>query len=164
MPPTAPHRKNGEFTGRLFLALALGFFGVVIAVNVGLAVVAGSTFPGLVVENSYTASQHYNTLLAAAREQDAGGLDVFLAADGDRLRVTLTGTAARLGLTVVASVGRPSSGREDRTLAFVGDGRLYQASESLPRGMWNVEIDVKDGDRQVFRRTDKITIDGGRND
>ena len=36
-----------------------------------MAFAATGTFPGLVVENSYVASQHYDELLAKARAQDA---------------------------------------------------------------------------------------------
>ena len=60
------------FTGRHMLAVVCTFFGVVIAVNVVMAIAATGTFPGLVVANSYVASQGYNELLAAARAQAAG--------------------------------------------------------------------------------------------
>ena len=42
---------------------------VTIAVNTALTIAAGATFPGLVVHNSYVASQNFNELLAAARAQ-----------------------------------------------------------------------------------------------
>ncbi|HEU0223277.1 MAG TPA: FixH family protein, partial [Paracoccaceae bacterium] len=47
-------------TGRLVLAVALGAFGIVIAVNLVLVFAATRTFPGLVVPNSYVASQDFD--------------------------------------------------------------------------------------------------------
>ena len=40
---------KGEFTGRHMLLLTVGFFGVVAAVNVGMAVVSATSWTGLVV-------------------------------------------------------------------------------------------------------------------
>ena len=49
-----------QLTGRHVLAIAVASFGVIIGVNVLLAVNAVSTFPGLEVENSYVASQTFD--------------------------------------------------------------------------------------------------------
>lgn len=155
--------RAAPLTGRSVLIIALAFFGVIVAVNVGLAVVAGVTFPGLVVENSYTASQGYNAILAAARKQDAIGFEATLRSDGDRLVVALDGSSVPLGLTIYANIGRPSTNREDRSLAFIGDGRLYRSTDPLANGLWDVEIEVRKGQSLVLRRSEKITIDGGRN-
>jgi nitrogen fixation protein FixH len=52
------------FTGRHMAITIVGFFLVVIVVNLAMARMATSTFGGVVVENSYVASQHYNRWLA----------------------------------------------------------------------------------------------------
>ena len=103
-----PPRRRGELTGRGFLAIALGFFGVIIAVNTGLAVVAGGTFPGIVVENSYTASQNYNDVLAAARAQADAGWKGTLSDDEQTIVFSLLDRsgAARPALTVNARAER----------------------------------------------------------
>jgi nitrogen fixation protein FixH len=49
-----------EITGRHVLAITVGAFGLIIAVNVVMAWKAISTFPGLEVENSYVASQEFD--------------------------------------------------------------------------------------------------------
>ena len=54
------------FTGRHMLAAMLGFFGVVIAVNVVMATLAAKTFSGTVVDNSYVASQQRNPVWTPA--------------------------------------------------------------------------------------------------
>jgi nitrogen fixation protein FixH len=58
-----------RFTGRHMLAAMLAFFGVILAVNMAMATLATRTFGGVVVENSYVASQEFNAWLAAARAQ-----------------------------------------------------------------------------------------------
>jgi nitrogen fixation protein FixH len=52
------------FTGYHMAAILIGFFGIVIAVNIYMAKVAVGTFGGTVVDNSYVASQNYNEWLA----------------------------------------------------------------------------------------------------
>lgn len=49
-----------ELTGRHVLAITLGAFGVIIAVNLLMAFKAVSTFPGLETPNSYVASQVFD--------------------------------------------------------------------------------------------------------
>ena len=67
---------NGEwtFTGRHMLLVMVAFFGVTITVNLVLAFFATSSWTGLIVKNSYVASQEYNEKLAEARAQDALGV------------------------------------------------------------------------------------------
>src|SRR5215212_8676756 len=103
-------------TGWHMLAIVFAFFGVIIAVNIALAIAATGTFPGLVVENSYVASQHYDELLARAREQDKVGWRDDLKAVGGVLRFSLLeGTGVPLpDLSVIAHIGRPSTTVEDR--------------------------------------------------
>ncbi|HEX9906242.1 MAG TPA: FixH family protein [Propylenella sp.] len=148
-------------TGWHMLAIVSVFFAVIIAVNVVMAFAATGTFPGLVVQNSYVASQRYNELLADARAQDAKGWQARLSPDDGILRFALSdrgGTPAR-GLRVKVRAGRPSTTREDRSLDFapLADGS-YQARERLPVGRWEVDLEARRGDRLLFRRTQAITI------
>ena len=53
-------RMARELTGRHVLAITLAAFGVVIGVNLLLAVKAVGTFPGVEVSNSYVASQVFD--------------------------------------------------------------------------------------------------------
>ena len=54
------------FTGRHMAMILVAFFGVVIVVNLIMARYASSTFGGIVVENSYVASQEFNKWLDEA--------------------------------------------------------------------------------------------------
>ena len=57
-----------ELKGRHVLGIAVGAFGVIIAVNLVMAYQAISTFPGLEVANGYVASQTFD---ADRKAQDA---------------------------------------------------------------------------------------------
>ena len=82
------HSRNSQpvprpFTGRHMAMIMIAFFGVVIAVNVLMARFAVSTFGGVVVENSYVASQHFNRWLDEARVEGALGWKAVLSRTAD---------------------------------------------------------------------------------
>jgi nitrogen fixation protein FixH len=151
-----------ELTEWHVLGIVLVFFGTIIAVNVVMAFAAVGTFPGLVVENSYLASQHYDDLIDKARAQDAKGLKDALSAKAGVLTFRLADAAGApvAGLEVAAHVGRPSTTREDRDLAFAprSDG-IYVAGDALPAGLWEVDLEARRGADLVFRRTQEVHVD-----
>jgi nitrogen fixation protein FixH len=154
-----PNDSN-PLTGWHILAVVLAFFGVIIGVNLVMAFAATSTFPGLVVKNSYVSSQSYNELLAAAREQDVAGWGHELSAEGGILHFSLStaaGTPAA-DLSIAAEAGRPATTREDRDLAFIKAAGGYKATEPLPAGLWEVDIEARRGAELVFRRTQEIFV------
>lgn len=129
---------NGSFSGRHMTAILLAFFGVVIAVNVTMALFATRTFGGVVVENSYVASQKYNGWLEAARRQEQLGWAIEPGLDGRR-RVTV---AINVDGVQVAGFARHPLGREpDVPLTFVN----RRSVEALPQGRWAVHLLVRRG-------------------
>jgi nitrogen fixation protein FixH len=152
---------DNPLTGWHMLAIVFAFFGTIIAVNFVMAFAAMGTFPGLVVENSYVASQHYDELLAKARLQDEAGWRFDLTAEDGVIRVSLAqeGATPLRGLSVLARVGRPSTTQEDRIFDLVpaGDG-AYAASEPLPPGVWEVDLEAGLGSEVLFRRTQEIFV------
>ena len=72
MAPLAA-RTAKPFTGRHMALVMIGFFGVVVSVNMLLANLVVATFSGKLVENSYVASQGFNRLLGAAAADKALG-------------------------------------------------------------------------------------------
>jgi nitrogen fixation protein FixH len=155
-----PSGDDRPFTGWHMLAVTLAFFGVIIAVNILLAVSATSTFPGLVVENSYVASQNYNELLAAARAQEAAGWRLELSAPGGVVEATLRDAsgAPRPGLAVTALAARPSTEGEDRVLTFADTGVGYRADAALPGGQWQIDLEARRGDLLAFREVRRIFV------
>ena len=76
-----------QFTGKHALAVFVGAFGVIIAVNLVLAYSAVKTFPGLEVKNSYVASQEFNERM---HEQQALGWDATAETKGGLLILHIT--------------------------------------------------------------------------
>lgn len=150
------------FTGRHMLAVALLFFGTIIGVNLVMVISATGTFPGLVVKNSYIASQNFNLTLAEARAQDETGWRMDLEAGDGAIAVRLfdrDGVPLR-GLDVIAAAGRPSTTGEDRSIALVRDGAGYRAAEALPPGVWEIAIEARRDGTRVFGARERIHVDG----
>ena len=139
------------------------FFGTIIAVNIVMAVFATGTFPGLVVKNSYVASQNFNELLAAGKAQEERGWTADVSTDDGLLQVRLedSGGAPITGLRVSARAGRPASIREDRILALRLTSNGYVAADALPPGRWIVELAVRSGEDLVYRATRPLLVGGG---
>ena len=134
------------FTGRHMLATMIGFFGLVIAVNVAMATLAEETFGGTVVDNSYVASQRFNAWLSAARAQERLGWRTELGVDRDR-RVTLAlrdRDRPLAGAEVDAVARHPLGGAPDVALRFRDGGSGSYVSEArLPAGRWLVHLHVR---------------------
>lgn len=137
------------FTGWHMLAIMVGTFGVIIAVNVGMAYKAVTTFPGLEVDNGYIASQTFDQDKAA---QMALGWHLKQGYDHakDQLRLEFTDKAGKpvtlKDLDVL--VGRPTEASDDQhpQMSQGADG-AYVSSNSLPIGKWMLQIvaHAKDG-------------------
>ncbi|SFF90821.1 Nitrogen fixation protein FixH [Novosphingobium sp. CF614] len=131
------------FTGKHMAAILIAGFGVVIAVNFTMAGLASSTFGGIVVENSYVASQEFNRWLDEADREKALGwkLAASRRADG---RV-----AARLGgvpryATITAEARHPLGRVGDVRLVFVRDAAgAYVSDKPLPAGRWTLRFDIE---------------------
>ena len=138
---------NRQFTGRHMAAILVAFFGVVIVVNLIMARFAVGTFGGIVVENTYVASQHFNRWLAQAEASEALGWDAKVERqDNGRLAVQLTGAPA--GVTLAAEARHPLGHQPDADLTFEyrGAGR-FLSREALPAGRWILRLAATDGER-----------------
>lgn len=136
---------TGEFTGRHMAALIVGGFGIVIAVNLAMAVLASSTFGGVVVENSYAASQEFNSWLDAAERDQGLGWDIGVTRnDAGRLVVSTANVPAG---AVVSGVARHPLGVEaDRVLDFEDvAGERFISRQRLPGGRWTLRLVVTAG-------------------
>ena len=140
------------FTGWHMTGIVVALFGVVIAVNVLMASYAIGTFGGTVVDNSYVASQRFNTWLAEARTQRDLGWNVDATVGAGRV-VVVTAIAAKgalSGASVTARATHPLGRLPERDLAFraIGNGR-FVATKALPAGRRLLRIDVRDGKRDA---------------
>lgn len=143
----------GQLNGGRVLLIVVAFFGVIIAVNMVLAVKAVSTFPGLEVGDSYVASQEFE---AAREAQEALGWTVEPRYDAGRKQLKLTFTdkaghpAALKDLTVL--VGRPTESRQDVTPVFTEVAGAYVAPVELAQGKWMMHVEAHAADGTLFRQ------------
>ncbi len=148
---------QGKFTGTHMLLVMLAFFGTIIAVNLSLLFFSTNSWTGLVVKNSYVASQNFNKNIEAQEQMLARGWRGELNYKSGRFEFTLKEKDAPLAdLNVTGLLRRPVHENEDvvLNLTATGDGR-YEGFEVLKPGMWEVEVIAKDGPdasfKQIFR-------------
>lgn len=161
---SAQSESAGKFTGKHMLAIMLAFFGVVIAVNLVMATAANRSWTGLVVKNSYVASQEFNRKAEEGRAQAAlgwkgqleigGGRVSYRLVDKDGMAVTVEG--------VVASFRRPAYESEDRTVTLAREAEgTFGAAEAVRDGIWIVEIDAEAGLPKPYRDVRRIVVENG---
>ncbi|WP_052757521.1 FixH family protein [Sphingobium chungbukense] len=142
-----------RFTGWHMTAIIIGFFGVVIAVNLVMATLAVKTFGGTVVDDSYVAGQKFNHWLDTAKRQEASGwrADITRMASG-QVRVVLYaphGTTSQLQVT--GSATHPLGRTPEQPLAFSRDGDAFVTARALPPGRWLARVTVWDARRDLAR-------------
>jgi nitrogen fixation protein FixH len=127
--------------------ITVSFFAVVIAVNIVMATFAVRTFGGLVVDNSYVASQRFNGWLDEAHAQRGLGWKAATSRQGDYAVISLSAVqGARVSATAIHPVGL----LPDKVLHFVQTGPAsYRSVETLPAGRWRLEIDVRHGTQRA---------------
>lgn len=163
---TAQSDRPREFTGKHMLFLIVAFFAVIITVNVTMAVFASSSWSGLVVKNSYVASQHFNERSAEGRARAALGWNAALSIADDRLSWRLTdasGSPVRID-AATAILRRPVAANEDHALTLIaaGDGTHAADLHGLADGVWIVEVDAEAGLGEPYRDIRRIVVKDGR--
>lgn len=142
---TTQPAQPGKFTGRHMAVIMIVFFAVVVAVNLLMARFASSTFGGVVVENSYVASQNYNRWLDKAAQERSFGWQVAAQRRADG-RVALTMTGVPAGAAVIALARHPLGRMPDMRLTFAADAAGQMVSrEVLPAGRWRLRIELGAG-------------------
>ncbi|MEZ5855132.1 MAG: FixH family protein [Hyphomicrobiaceae bacterium] len=151
-PTTLPRRQvDGVLTGRHVLAIVVGFFALILAVNIVLLYQAISTNSGLVAQEPYRKGLDYNSRIKESDLQsklgwqsrvDAAmtGAVTFAVRDRDAKPVS--------GLAVAAELGRPASARQDHafTLKETEPGLYVAQLSPLGAGNWVLKIDAWDGE------------------
>ena len=143
--------REFEFTGWHMLALMLGMFGTIIAVNLWFAYNAIATFPGVEDRNAYVASQKFEVERQA---QDALHWDVTTILEDGVLTVTiLDDTGNTVHPEVLRAVfGRPTHVNEDQTPEFVWNGTALSAPVEAGIGNYNLRLELLAEDGTHFRR------------
>lgn len=155
-------RPVGELTGRRVLALLVGFFLLVFAVNGVFVFFSLTSHPGTTSRDAYREGLEYNRVLESAERQQALGWRAqVLERDGTvRLRLQDADGAAVGGLAGKAEIGRPASDAEDRILDVVETvpGRYRAAGAPLGPGRWKVVFEMADGAGRRFRAEEEVLV------
>jgi nitrogen fixation protein FixH len=155
-----------ELKSRHVLFMLLAFFGITIAVNITMATYALTTFSGEDVSDPYLKGLAFNKTLAAHSAQGRLGWTATIDVRGagktaTTIEVSLRDRESRAlnGLTVEATLRRPTDASLDRTVAFTadGEGRYAATVAGLARGQWDVVARVK-GDGTSFEALRRVVL------
>jgi len=148
-----------EFTGRHAAMVFVGFFGVIISVNLALAYNAVRTFPGLEVNNGYIASQSFDRRRTA---QEALGWSVYASASDSQVKLEITDAAGNPVEVVklTATLGRATHVKDDQNPDFQFDGKAYIAPAQLGAGNWNIRMVARAKDGTEFTQRVILHVKG----
>lgn len=130
-----------RFTGWHAASILVGFFLVVVVVNFTMAYHAVSGFGGVVVENSYVASQHFNGWLEEQRREDLLGWSAAISRD-EAGRIVAVTQGVPAGAKVVAHLRRPMGVPGDLTVALTETSPARFTSPKVEPGRWIVRLEV----------------------
>lgn len=152
------------FTGWHMLGVMLLFFGTIISVNMVMAWNAVSSWSGLVVPNTYVASQQFNGKAEAAKARAASGIKGALFVDHDTVRYEIShrDTGPVETDTVIAHFRRPVGERQDFDMELqpVSTG-VFSARHDMPSGHWIVEVIATKAGRIIVHEGTRIAVIGG---
>jgi nitrogen fixation protein FixH len=156
-------QRGFVFTGWHMLLIMVLFFGTIISVNVFMAWNAVRTWSGLVVPNTYVASQQFNGKVEEAKRLAASGIDGDLVIKDGRVvyHVIDAKGAPVIADDVSATFKRPVDEREDFTLALipVAAGQ-FVAERDIPAGQWVIDIATRHEGARVFHQTLRTVVAG----
>lgn len=140
----------GEIKGWHVLTWFVLGFGIIISVNITLAVQAVRTFPGLEVKNSYVASQSFDADRAA---QEALGWEVSASVVNNRLRLVILEDGQAIAPTIESAVfGRATNVSQDQEPEFTFDGSALIADVEAGKGNWNLRLKARADDGTLFQQ------------
>jgi nitrogen fixation protein FixH len=145
------------------LLTTVTFFGVVISVNVTMAYLASSSWSGLVVENTYVASQEFNAKAAAMKAMAASGIVGTLSLKDNAIHYDIRnrdGSPADVD-DVQAKFRRPVGDHEDFQVSLRANspGR-FEAVHPVASGDWIVEVSSRKSGTLVMHEAARIDTAG----
>jgi nitrogen fixation protein FixH len=160
---TAHTPSAGQFTGKHMLFVILGFFGVVIGVNVTMAVISSVSWTGLVVDNSYVASQEFEQKRLAHEAQVKAGwvatFTYYLPGIARLIIVDGAGQGVDLG-DVTLKINRPVGGHDDKLVTLGRDPRGgYTADIQLEPGVWQAKLTAPQTPKGWFEQYERFHVE-----
>ena len=159
--------RSKPLTGRMVLAMLLGFFGTVIGVNVYMMKMAISTLPGTDVDSAYTASRGYEKEIAAARDQEARRWQVEAHIERGASGAAVVQVNARdasgnplSGVKFQGRLERPADKRADQEveLAEIGIGIYRGTAEAIAPGQWDLVLEGDSSGRRLFLSKNRVLL------
>lgn len=126
--------------------IIVSFFSIVIVVNLIMARYAVSTFGGTVVDNSYVASQKFNSWLAEADAQERAGWAQETTLDDNRRIIVnlLREGRPALGATLTVTANHPLGLADTLPIDMVQLSEAqWRSVEAIPQGRWIVHVSAK---------------------
>jgi nitrogen fixation protein FixH len=148
--PAAPPRRSAW---RFFPWAVTAALGIVMAVNVGLVVMAVRSFPGAAPGNGFALSNAYNEVLRSEARQEALGWTLQITLDEAwHPVVMLTDRDGRALTSVIveANAARPLGPPQTTPLSLraISGGR-YLADAALTPGQWDVTLRATQGEDRM---------------
>lgn len=156
--------QTRPFTGWYMLAIMVAFFGVIISVNLLMATFANTSWTGLVVQNTYVASQQFNERVAESRAQAALGWKGTLTIANGNIRYSLTDASGAPVLIdgVTASFRRPAYEAEDWQVALQRDvDGTFSIATPIRDGIWIVGTEAKVVGSASYQQARRIVVANG---
>lgn len=149
------------FTGWHMAVITISFFAVIIAVNLTLAVFASTSWTGLVVANSYVASQSFNRDAEIARQQQALGWQMTLTVDRSLAKIAILDrdNLPMTGLDIRAVLQRPTDEAGDQVLELREAGAgIYMVNTTIGGGVWVADVTAEGAARNPVRFVRRIFV------
>lgn len=158
-------KTSGTFTGWHMLGIMFMFFGVIIAVNLLMAYNAIHSWSGLVVQNTYVASQEFNDKAKTGKEQAAlnwqskpayeNGVFTWQLADHNGKAVAMTGGTV--------DFKRPVGDAHDTKVTLtVRKPGILTAPLELGEGAWIMEVNADAGLEDLYRHIIRVLVKDGK--
>ncbi|AYD01003.1 FixH family protein [Neorhizobium sp. NCHU2750] len=155
--------KNFVFTGWHMAGVMVLFFGTVITVNFYMAYNAVSSWSGLVVDDTYVASQQFNGKVAQAKALAATGINGKLTLSLDSIRYEVLGADGKPVNAdhLVLNFKRPVGEHQDFSvdLSPQGEGVFTVAHQVLP-GHWIVEAIAERDGKRILHHAERYSLHG----
>ncbi len=151
-------KTASQRTGRKVLALFVGGFGVIIAVNMVLLYSAIGSWPGLETRNAYSAALGFDQ-----RRKAQEALNWIVVSDyqkGDLVVTVRDGSGKSVPLKELNVIaGRATYDREDRVVEMDSFADSHRGATDLAPGNWQVRIHAIDQFGNEFRQIQSLIVE-----
>lgn len=149
------------FTGWHMLTVMVLFFGTIISVNMTMAYFATSSWSGLLVKNTYVASQNFDDDVALDREMRERGWVSDLTVDKGAITYNLVDATGQpvLADTVTASIYRPVGVLDDQSVTLEPGGEgVFSAALTIDPGQWIARISAERNGALIYREVHRLEL------